>query len=115
MKSFTKFSLIATLAASALVFSGSLMAQATAPAAATGAAKTAKAKTAAPSDADIADAKTKGQVWVNLNSKAYHAGTDPLYGKTKHGQFMSKDDADKAGYHMAGAGKKKKAADPASK
>jgi hypothetical protein len=114
MKSFTKFSLIATLAASAVVFSGafsgSLMAQATAPAA--GTAKAAKA--AMPSDSDIADAKTKGQVWVNLNTKAYHASTDPLYGKTKHGQFMAMADADKAGYHMAG-NKKKKAADPASK
>ena len=28
--------------------------------------------TAAPSDSEIADAKTKGLVWVNTSSKIYH-------------------------------------------
>src|SRR5207302_8799958 len=49
--------------------------------------------TAAPSDSEIADAKTKGMVWVNLSSKIYHI-EGKFYGKAKSGRFMS-DDGDK--------------------
>jgi len=49
-------------------------------------------KTSAPTDQEIADAKSKGMVWVNPSSK--------FYGKTKHGKFMSEDEAKKAGYHQ---------------
>ena len=56
--------------------------------------------TAAPSDSEIADAKTKGMVWVNLSSKIYHK-EGKFYGKTKRGKFMSEDDAKKAGYREA--------------
>ena len=55
-----------------------------------------------PSDAQIADAKSKGMVWVNMNSKVYHKD-DQFYGKTKNGQFMTEADAQKAGAHMAKA------------
>ena len=97
---------------------GLVMAQApSAPAAAKTAAdkvKTAKAPAApAPTDAEIADAKTKGLVWVNLKSKKYHtSGATALYGKTSSGKFMTEADATKAGYVAAkdqaakGTGKK---------
>jgi hypothetical protein len=86
-----------------------------APAAATPPATAAPAAAAAPaakvtrkpptptnnaSDSDIAAAKTSGKVWVNTESKVYHKGGQ-FYGKTKHGQFMTEDEAQKAGYHQA--------------
>ena len=61
--------------------------------------KTAEA-TAAPTDAQIADAKSKGMVWVNTESKVYHKD-GKYYGNTKHGQFMTEADAQKAGYKAA--------------
>ena len=54
----------------------------------------------APSDKEIADAKAKGMVWVNLGSGVYHK-EGKFYGKTKRGKFMSEDDAKKAGYREA--------------
>ena len=62
-------------------------------------AKTSEAA-AAPTDKEIADAKAKGDVWVNLSSKIYHK-EGKFYGKTKRGKFMSEDDAKKAGYREA--------------
>lgn len=68
-----------------------------------------KAKTKAPakaaaapaaSDADIAAAKAKGLVWVNLNTGVYHKDGQ-FFGKTKNGKFMTEDDAKKAGHHAA--------------
>ena len=51
-------------------------------------------------DKDIADAKAKGMVWTNPNSKVYHVGGE-YYGHTKEGKFMTKDEAEKAGYRAA--------------
>lgn len=67
------------------------------------AAKTAATKTKAPkpTDAEIADAKTKNMVWVNLNSKKYHQPTYAQYGKTSNGKFMTEDDAKAGGYKAA--------------
>jgi uncharacterized membrane-anchored protein len=62
----------------------------------------------APTAAEIADAKTKGMVWVNLNTKVYHSGGD-FYGKTKNGKFMTEADAKKEGYKMAQEPQPKKA------
>ena len=80
--------------------------------------KAAKAPaTPPPTDAEIADAKSKGMVWVNLNTKVYHKSDNSNYGHTKHGQFMTEADAQKAGYKAAQepmAGKAKKAATAAA-
>ncbi len=66
------------------------------------AAATATTKTTkpAPTAQEIADAKSKGLVWANTSSKVYH--TDGKhYGTTKHGKFMTKEDAEKAGFKAA--------------
>jgi hypothetical protein len=74
--------------------------------------KAAKATPAASvSDADIAAAKAKGQVWCNTGTKVCHPSGDKYYGKTKAGKFVDAN-ALPAGYRMAGAssvGKKKTA------
>jgi hypothetical protein len=54
-----------------------------------------------PNSADIASAKTKGLVWVNLNTKVYHGSADKEYGTTKNGKFMTKADAQAAGARAA--------------
>lgn len=41
-------------------------------------------------------------VWVNLKSRAYHEPDDPLYGKTKHGEYLCPDQATAQGFHPAG-------------
>ena len=111
MKLLTKSFLITTALATALV-SGQAFGQAAAPAKAADAAQSAAksattkvekaAKTVANpvSDKDIADAKAKGMVWVNLNSKVYHTEGE-FYGHTKEGKFMTEDEAKKAGYRAA--------------
>jgi hypothetical protein len=101
----------ATLILACGAFSGITIAQTAAPAPAT-TAKAAKAAVVMPSDAEIADAKAKGMVWANENTKVYHKD-DAQYGKTKHGKFMTEADAQAAGYRLAKAspiGKKKAAA-----
>jgi len=62
--------------------------------------KTSPATTSTASASDIANAKAKGLVWVNTESKVYHTG-GKYYGNTKHGQFMSAADAQKAGYRAS--------------
>jgi hypothetical protein len=54
----------------------------------------------APTERDIADARSKGMVWVNTNTKVYHKEGE-FYGKTKKGKFMAEDDAKKAGFRAA--------------
>ena len=63
------------------------------------AAKT-SAVSAAPTDAEIADARSKGMVWVNTSTKVYHKD-GAFFGKTKKGKFMTEDEATKAGYRAA--------------
>jgi hypothetical protein len=67
--------------------------------------------TAKPTAAEIADAKSKGMVWVNLNTKVYHKDGE-YFGNTTKGKFMAEADAQKAGYKLAQdpAAKKKPAA-----
>ncbi len=40
-------------------------------------------------------------VWVNTRTKVYHVPEDPLYGRTRHGQYMCENDAVAAGDHAA--------------
>jgi hypothetical protein len=96
MKNIIKL-LTLSLPLAALLCAGSAMAfqdKSTKPA------KTAAASTTAPSDKDIADAKTKGMVWVNTSTKVYHKDGE-FYGKTKQGKFMTESDAQKAGCRAA--------------
>ena len=109
----TMFALTAALLASSLM-PYSAAAQ-TPPAAAkktTAAAKKAEV-TPAATGAEIADAKSKGMVWVNLGSGIYHKDGE-FFGKTKRGKFMTEADATKANYRAAkaSAAVKKDAAKP---
>jgi len=69
------------------------------PAAATGVKPAATAAT--PNAGDIASAKAKGLVWLNLNTKVYHGSADKEYGTTKNGKFMTEADAKAAGARAA--------------
>jgi len=120
-------STIAKLKPQATVGAAAAPAAATAPAAPAAAAATpvpAKAAAApAPPSAKPAPAKTPkpptaaasappavppqpGMVWVNKDTKVFHREGDRWYGKTKHGDWMTEEDAIKAGYHEAKPGGK---------
>lgn len=91
-----------TLALSCLLVGGLAVAQAPAPSKSTTPAKSAKAAPApAPTAAEITDAKAKGMVWANLNTKVYHMPGAATYGTTKNGKFMTEADAKAAGFRAA--------------
>ena len=66
--------------------------------------------TTPPSAQEVSDAKAKGMVWVNTNTKVYHKAGDDMYGMTKRGKFMTEDEAMKGGNRAAKTGGKKKMA-----
>jgi hypothetical protein len=41
-------------------------------------------------------------VWVNLRTKVYHEANDPMYGKTKHGEYLCPAAAKAQGFRPAG-------------
>jgi hypothetical protein len=112
MNTFFKSLIASSALAAALTFSGGALAY-QAPKQAPAKTATKAAAMPAPSDKEIADAQSKGLVWVNTSSKVYHKDGQ-FYGKTKHGKFMTEADAQKAGYRAAktSAVPKKKAGEP---
>ena len=96
MKLLHALALSSVLSASLVLAQTPAPAKSTTPAASTKTAKPAAAP--APSAADIANAKSKGLVGANLNTKVYHFSTDSTYGTTKNGKFMTEADAKTAGY-----------------
>lgn len=100
-----------------LAVCGLCMAQATAPATTQGTtqapAKAAKKGAVDPSTIQQAPGGGGGKLWCNTSSHVAHKEGDEWYGKTKHGQYMTPDEAQKAGCKLekeSPVGKKKDAA-----
>ena len=104
-----------------LTVCGLCMAQATAPAASQDTSKAAATKTAKKAKSGAVDPSTVtqapggggGKLWCNTSSHVAHKEGDEWYGKTKHGQYMTPDEAQKAGCKLekeSPVGKKKDAA-----
>lgn len=59
---------------------------------------------AAETEKPAVEAKTPpqpGMVWANTTTKIYHKEGSRWYGKTKKGEWMTEQDALKAGYRAA--------------
>ena len=96
-----RFLMLASALVAILTVSGNALGfQAATPKDTKAGASKAAAAAAMPSDKEIADAKAKGLVWVNTNSKVFHKD-GAFYGKTKKGKFMTEADAVKEGNRAA--------------
>ena len=42
-------------------------------------------------------------VWANTKTHVYHEPNDPMYGRTKHGEYLCPSQAKAQGYHKAGS------------
>jgi hypothetical protein len=63
------------------------------------------AKSTSPKPSASAVAPEPGMVWVNTDTKVYHKEGDRWYGKTKHGQYMTEQEAVRNGYRAAKSNK----------
>jgi hypothetical protein len=72
----------------------------TAPDSTTAAAPKSTKTASGNSTAEIAAAKSRGKVWVNLDSGIYHKN-GRWYGKTKSGKFMTEAEAKAAGFKQS--------------
>jgi len=45
--------------------------------------------------------QSQGKVWVNTATGVYHRDGDVWYGKTKQGEYMTEDEAIRAGYRLS--------------
>ena len=63
------------------------------------------AKPTSPKPSASAVAPEPGMVWVNTDTKVYHKEGDRWYGKTKHGQYMTEQEAVRNGYRAAKSNK----------
>jgi DNA uptake protein ComE-like DNA-binding protein len=83
-------------------------ASAAAPVAPAATPKPAKAPKATPTPsattATPATPPQPGMVWANTSTKVFHREGDRYYGNTKHGKWMTEEEAVKAGYHEAKTG-----------
>jgi hypothetical protein len=51
-------------------------------------------------ESEISSARASGKVWVNTETGVYHKG-GRWYGATKHGKFMTEDEAIQGGYRAS--------------
>jgi hypothetical protein len=109
---------LTTAFAAALSMAGLGMAQtgttspAPVPAKSTASTKAPAVKSSRPTAQQIADAKAKGMVWVNTQSKLYYK-EGSHFGKGKNGKFMTEDEAKTAGFKAAPVHTASKAKAPA--
>jgi len=71
------------------------------PAPSGGATAATGAKQVWPTTRELAAAKDKGLVWVNMNTKLYYAAGEKKFGRTTNSKFMTEAEAKAAGAKAA--------------
>jgi len=54
------------------------------------------------SNATVPNCGSTQAVWVNLKTRVYHEPGDPVYGKTRHGEYLCPSQAAAQGFRPAG-------------